>query len=241
MASYQAPREWEDQVRWLTQTLHGRSSWRFSIVLLGALFASGRRVVASWIRAAGVSHDYQDFYFCLQSVGRRWKEQGLRPVRFAAGRDEETSGTQTHLRRASPLPGETGRSSPQLGGSDLHGLRERDDQTVQDVPGDAPHVRRSDPGGHRAGADGPAVFLLHGCECHGDRDYRSVRRPVGDRAGVPRCEGSLGERSAAGAKPVVEHRRVAHQPVAAYAGGTVGVEPLGTGTGAPGGLALGSN
>jgi len=78
MAWYQAPREWEDRVHWLAQTLHGRSRWRFSLVLLGALFAGGRRVVASWIRAAGVSHDFQDFYFFLQSVGRRWKELGSR-------------------------------------------------------------------------------------------------------------------------------------------------------------------
>lgn len=78
MASYQAPREWEDQVHWLAQSLHGRSSWRFAVLLLGALFAQGRRVVASWIRAAGVSHDFQDFSFFLQSVGRKWKELGTR-------------------------------------------------------------------------------------------------------------------------------------------------------------------
>ena len=78
MASYHAPREWEEWVQWLAATLHGRSRWRFSIVLLGALFAGGRRVVASWIRAAGVSHDFQDFYFFLQSVGRKWKELGTR-------------------------------------------------------------------------------------------------------------------------------------------------------------------
>lgn len=78
MACYQAPQEWEDQVQWLAETLHGRSRWRFPFVLLGALFASGRRVVASWIRTAGVSHDFQDFYFFLQSVGRRWQELGIR-------------------------------------------------------------------------------------------------------------------------------------------------------------------
>lgn len=78
MASYHAPWEWEEQVQWLAQTLHGRSSWRLSVLLLGALFASGRRVVAAWIRAAGVSHDFQDFYFFLQSVGRKWKELGSR-------------------------------------------------------------------------------------------------------------------------------------------------------------------
>jgi hypothetical protein len=78
MASYQAPREWEERVHWLAAALHGRSRWRWPVLLLGALFASGRRVVASWIRAAGVSDDYRDFYFFLQSVGRRWRELGLR-------------------------------------------------------------------------------------------------------------------------------------------------------------------
>lgn len=78
MACYQAPQEWEERVQWLAETLHGRSRWRLPLLLFGALFASGRRVVASWIRTAGVSGDYQDFYFFLQSVGRRWRDLGLR-------------------------------------------------------------------------------------------------------------------------------------------------------------------
>jgi hypothetical protein len=78
MAWYQAPQEWEDRVRWLAAALHGRSRWRLPVLLLGALFASGRRVVASWIRTAGVSDDYQDYYFFLQSVGRRWRDLGTR-------------------------------------------------------------------------------------------------------------------------------------------------------------------
>lgn len=43
MASYHAPRDWEERVQWLATPLHGRSSWRFPLVLLGAIFASGRR------------------------------------------------------------------------------------------------------------------------------------------------------------------------------------------------------
>lgn len=78
MAWYHAPQEWEDRVHWLAATLHGRSRWRLPVLLLGALFASGRRVVASWIRAAGVSDDYRDFYCFLQAVGRRWQDLGLR-------------------------------------------------------------------------------------------------------------------------------------------------------------------
>lgn len=78
MASYQAPQEWEQRIQWLAETLQGRSRWRFSVLLLGALFAGGRRVVAAWIRTAGVSDDFQDFYSFLQSIGRRWRELGTR-------------------------------------------------------------------------------------------------------------------------------------------------------------------
>jgi hypothetical protein len=46
--------------------------------MMGTLFAGGRRVVASWIRTAGVSHDFQDYYFFLQSIGQRWRELGQR-------------------------------------------------------------------------------------------------------------------------------------------------------------------
>jgi hypothetical protein len=78
MACYRAPREWEDWSKWLAAGLHGRSRWRLPILMIGILFAGGRRVVASWIRTAGVSDDYQDYYFFLQSVGQRWQELGRR-------------------------------------------------------------------------------------------------------------------------------------------------------------------
>lgn len=78
MASYHAPRDWEQRIDWLAAALHGRSRWRLPVLVFGALFASGRRVVASWIRAAGVSDDYQDYYAFLQSVGRQWSRLGDR-------------------------------------------------------------------------------------------------------------------------------------------------------------------
>jgi hypothetical protein len=46
--------------------------------MMGVLFAGGRRVVASWIRAAGLSGDFQDYYFFLQSVGERLRNLGQR-------------------------------------------------------------------------------------------------------------------------------------------------------------------
>jgi hypothetical protein len=78
MACYHAPQEWEDWSGWLAAGLHGRSRWRLGVLMLGALFAGGRRVVAAWIRTAGVGDDYQDYYFFLQSVGQRWRELGAR-------------------------------------------------------------------------------------------------------------------------------------------------------------------
>jgi hypothetical protein len=78
MASYHAPREWKDWSDWLAAGLHGRSRWRLALLMLGLVFGSGRRVVATWLRSAGLSLDYQDYYYFLQSVGRRWPELGRR-------------------------------------------------------------------------------------------------------------------------------------------------------------------
>lgn len=78
MASYRAPAEWKEWLDWLSAGLHGRCRWRLPLLMSGLLFAGGRRVVASWLRSGGLSGDYQDFYYFLQSVGRRWCEQGRR-------------------------------------------------------------------------------------------------------------------------------------------------------------------
>jgi hypothetical protein len=78
MASYHAPHEWKEWSEWLAAGLDGRSRWRMPVLMIGVLFGQGRRVVASWIRAAGLSLDYQDYYYFLQSVGRCWEELGRR-------------------------------------------------------------------------------------------------------------------------------------------------------------------
>ena len=74
-----------------------------------------------------------------------------------------------------------------------------------------------------AGAERPAVLLLHRRGRQRAGDHRGVRRSRGHRTGVSRREGSLGQRPAAGAEPLGQHRRVASQPVALHAGGTVGL------------------
>jgi hypothetical protein len=86
MASYRTPAEWQEWSEWLAAGLHGHSRWRLPVLMLGMLFASGRRVVTSWLRAAGVSPDYQDYYYFLGSVGFAWYDLGWRVLRLVVDR-----------------------------------------------------------------------------------------------------------------------------------------------------------
>jgi hypothetical protein len=70
-ANWRCPSEWSDWNEWLAAGLHARNRWRLSVLLTGLLFASGRRTVSSWLRAAGVSTDYQDYYYFLAPLGRK--------------------------------------------------------------------------------------------------------------------------------------------------------------------------
>jgi hypothetical protein len=116
MASYHAPREWEDWSEWLAAGLHGRSRWRLPLLMTGLLFAGGRRVVASWIRAADVSDDYRDYYFFLQSVGRRWPELGRRVLVLVLR--QVLSDQQRVLVAIDDSP--TKRYGPQVQGAGIH-------------------------------------------------------------------------------------------------------------------------
>jgi hypothetical protein len=75
---WQCPQEWSDWTAWLTAGLHGRCRWRLPILLLGILFAQGRRTVSSWLRAAGVSDDFADYYYFIGTVGRKAKPLATR-------------------------------------------------------------------------------------------------------------------------------------------------------------------
>ena len=63
------PVEWTEWTNWLMVGLHGRNRWRLPVLLAGMLFAQGRRTVSTWLRAAGVSPDFADYYYFLASVG----------------------------------------------------------------------------------------------------------------------------------------------------------------------------
>lgn len=78
MATWQCPQEWSEWVAWLGAGLHGRCRWRLPILLLGILFATGRRTVASWLRAAGISTDWSDDYYFIAAIGRKAKPLATR-------------------------------------------------------------------------------------------------------------------------------------------------------------------
>ncbi|MGH9881076.1 MAG: IS701 family transposase [Pyrinomonadaceae bacterium] len=78
MVRYQPPTDWQQWVDWLGAGLHGRSRWRLNLIVMGMLFAFGRRTVTTWLRAAGIHDDFTDYYYFLQPLGRKAKEIGSR-------------------------------------------------------------------------------------------------------------------------------------------------------------------
>lgn len=78
MVHYQAPADWRQWVDWLAAGLHGRNRWRLSLIIMGIVFAQGRRTVTTWLRAVGITDDFADYYYFLQPVGRKAKELGQR-------------------------------------------------------------------------------------------------------------------------------------------------------------------
>jgi hypothetical protein len=54
----------------LARCLDRRHHGRFPLLLLGALFARGRRTVTSWFRAAGITHEFRQGYRTLSAAGR---------------------------------------------------------------------------------------------------------------------------------------------------------------------------
>lgn len=69
--SWQCPNDWSEWSEWLAAGLHARNRWRLPIVLVGMLFARGRRTVTTWLRATGISTDYPNYYYFLASVRRK--------------------------------------------------------------------------------------------------------------------------------------------------------------------------
>ena len=112
---WECPEQWSEWNAWLAAGLHARNRWRLPVLLAGMLFASGRRTVTTWLRAAGVSDDYQDYYYLLTSIGRNSKKIASQLIALVL--------------RSVPLPerlllviddSPTKRYGPQVEGADVH-------------------------------------------------------------------------------------------------------------------------
>lgn len=66
-------RDWDRWIAALAAPLHGRNRWRLQTVLLGILFATGRRTASSWWRASGVGRLFRSYYYFVDAVGRKAK------------------------------------------------------------------------------------------------------------------------------------------------------------------------
>jgi len=71
MSAWPLPAELTALIACLAGPLHGRLAGRLLPLMAGALFAQGRRTVASWLRGAGLGHDYKAYYYFLGALGRR--------------------------------------------------------------------------------------------------------------------------------------------------------------------------
>ena len=61
----------------LAHWLQKRSAARLPLLLVGLLFATGRRTVTSWFRAAGIRTDYRNGYTTVCAVGRQVNHMAL--------------------------------------------------------------------------------------------------------------------------------------------------------------------
>ncbi len=66
----QLPSQLSSWLEALVSPLDRRSAPRFLLLLLGALFARGRRTVTSWFRACGITDEFRHAYNALSAAGR---------------------------------------------------------------------------------------------------------------------------------------------------------------------------
>jgi hypothetical protein len=65
------PNSWQVVAAKLTNVLHRRSAWRLYLLMIGILFAKGRRTITCWFRAAGIVRQYKAYYYFIGTMGRK--------------------------------------------------------------------------------------------------------------------------------------------------------------------------
>ena len=69
----------------LAHCLDRRLQGRFPQLLVGILFARGRRTATSWFRAADLAQEFRQAYRCIHAAGRRHDGLGTRLLRVVQG------------------------------------------------------------------------------------------------------------------------------------------------------------
>lgn len=84
MAAWNLPSDVTQWIAGLAGMLDRRVAWRLQPLFAGALFAQGRRTVASWLRAGQLGHDYQRYYYFLFTLGRNTSSLALKVLHLIA-------------------------------------------------------------------------------------------------------------------------------------------------------------
>ena len=168
--------------------------------------------------------------------GRRGRGRSFAQGRCVAGpaaevekRSTSASRPATQVRQEPNQPGQTGRTPARMANDRVPLVQRNGDQDLQNVLGDLSAGRRRDSRGAGQGGSWLVRLLLDRSERERGGDPRSVRRPGDHRTGLPRREGSVGRRPAAGAEHLDQCGRLSSQLVDAYAGRIMGLGPLSPG------------
>jgi hypothetical protein len=116
MVPFKLPKEVQGWVCQLAGSLHQRLAWRLNIMVAGLLFATGRRTVASWLRAAQVGKDYKAYYYFLGAVGRKCEWIGRRLLWLVCKRLSSQRPYEVFALDDTP----TKRYGPQVEGAGIH-------------------------------------------------------------------------------------------------------------------------
>ena len=66
-----APANWKSWIETLSNQLHARSRWRLTVIMIGMIWATGRKTVTSWLRGAEIGQGFQEFYYFIASLGKK--------------------------------------------------------------------------------------------------------------------------------------------------------------------------
>ena len=78
MVTWQLPADVTYWIAALSKLLDERNAFCLLPIFAGIFFGQGRRTVSSWLRAAGISDDYEDYYYFISTLGRKTKSLATR-------------------------------------------------------------------------------------------------------------------------------------------------------------------